>query len=174
MALVHRQIYRIKHGTGSQDIDLGLYLQSLATELARLWPGTHGLRRVGDGGHHHGRRQAGTVALLTAKLAPHACQYAFPDDRPRNVTIRLTQTGESYWLVVRIPGWACRRASIRVLRQTWACGWSTASCRTRRAPFWLATGQYACRMAWNFSSLGHRTWPDSINRPGLAPTAIAA
>jgi two-component sensor histidine kinase len=105
MALVHRQIYRIEHGTGSQDIDLGLYLQSLAAELARAFGRG---RTVIDVQALEGitidARQAGTIGLLTTELVINACKYAFPDNRPGSVTIRLTETGESYRLVVEDTG----------------------------------------------------------------------
>jgi two-component sensor histidine kinase len=105
MALVHRQIYRIEHGTGAQDIDLGLYLQSLAAELARAFGRGRTVIDVRAlGGISMDARQAGTVGLLTTELVINACKYGFPDNRPGNVTIRLTQTGEGYRLVVEDTG----------------------------------------------------------------------
>jgi two-component sensor histidine kinase len=105
MALVHRQVYRVEHGTGRQDIDLGLYLQSLATELARAFGrGRIVIEVQALEGITMDARQAATVGMLTTELVTNACKYAFPDDRPGSVTIRLLELAQNYRLVVEDTG----------------------------------------------------------------------
>jgi two-component sensor histidine kinase len=49
-------------------------------------------------------RQAATVGMLVTELVTNACKYAFPDERPGSVTIRLSETAEGYRLVVEDTG----------------------------------------------------------------------
>lgn len=105
MALVHRRVYRVEHGTGSQDIDLGLYLRSLVAELASAF-GPRGIAvqvqappfLIMDA------QQAATVGMLTTELVINACKYAFPDARPGTVRVELGATAQGYRLVVEDTG----------------------------------------------------------------------
>jgi PAS domain S-box-containing protein len=79
MALVHRQVYRIEHGTAAQTIDLALYLQSLATELGRAFGrGRVVIEVEALEGMMMDARQAATVGMLATELVTNACKYAFP------------------------------------------------------------------------------------------------
>jgi two-component sensor histidine kinase len=105
MALVHRQVYRIEHGTGSQDIDLGAYLNSLAAELARAFgEGRIVIKVQALEGIMMDARQAATVGMLTTELVINSCKHAFPDERPGRVTVCLTETADGYRLMIKDSG----------------------------------------------------------------------
>lgn len=105
MALVHRQVYRIEHGTGSQEIDLGAYLLSLAAELARAFgEGRTGIKVQALEGILMDARQAATVGMLTTELVINSCKHAFPDEQPGSVTVCLSETADAYRLVIEDNG----------------------------------------------------------------------
>jgi two-component sensor histidine kinase len=106
MVLVHCQVYRIEHATGSQAIDLDQYLQELADELARAFGrGQTVIDVQAPQGMRMEARQAATAGILVTELVTNACKHAFPDERPGSVTIRLSETAEGYRLVVEVLEW---------------------------------------------------------------------
>jgi PAS domain S-box-containing protein len=105
-ALVHRRLYRGSSLAG--DEALGRYLTELVGELSKALlsgkdcPAT--LECDAEEGPTVSTDTAITVGLLTTELVTNACKYAFQDDRPGKVLVRLFVEEGSWILSVQDDG----------------------------------------------------------------------
>ena len=110
MALVHETLYRTNQ---YDDVDMGMYLTTLADQICQSFQGSDKVRLVVDA---HGVMldvpRATPVGLVINELLTNSFKYAFPDTfdvpaergAPPTITLSLAKTDGTYEMIVKDNG----------------------------------------------------------------------